>query len=140
MKIIIKRCNEPCYVAEVEKLELEDMQSMVGGNIELIECNVGSAENPMYVDVWLNEEGKIREMPPNLALVAHGGDKSSGLFEWIDCLHGDLFFAASDSEGNTVGLSEEQITETLMCFGSIGASFFNGKPYFVQNFEVLSCY
>lgn len=95
MKIIFKKVGCPTEVREFDKLELADMQNMVGG---LIECfHVGNG-----VDMWLNDEGKLLPLPINLAIGSQ--DK-----EILDTIHGDVFFASGNGEGDTVGLSEEQI-------------------------------
>lgn len=95
MQIIIKKVGEPHEVRTMEKLELEDMQSMVGGYIECLHVGNG-------VDMWLNDEGKLYNLPVNLVLGT--SDK-----QVLDTIHGDIFFASADDEGATVGLTVEQI-------------------------------
>ncbi len=95
MKIIFKKVGMPAEVRELETITLDDMQNMVGG---LIECfHVGNG-----VDMWLNDEGKLLPLPINLAIGSQ--DK-----EILDTIHGDVFFASGNDEGDTVGLSDEQI-------------------------------
>ena len=95
MKIITKKVGYAEEVREIETLELEDMQKMVGG---LIECfHVGNG-----VDMWLNDEGKLLSLPVNIAI-------GSAEREILDTIHGDVFFASGNDEGETIGLTDEQI-------------------------------
>ena len=95
MNIIIKKVGQPCEVKTIEKLELEDMQEMVGG---LIEClHVGNG-----VDMWLNDEGKLFNLPLNIVIGSQ--DK-----EILDTIQGNVFFAGNNNLGETIGLSDEQV-------------------------------
>jgi len=93
MKIVVKKINEPPKVVDVEKLELEDMQAMVGGYIECLALS-------NTVDLWLNEEGKLIPLKANLFLRDNDGN-------FTDVVCGDVFAASHDDEGGTVGLSDE---------------------------------
>lgn len=126
MNILVKKCNEPCFVKKVDKLELEDMQALVGGWIECLECNVGKDGSPRYVDMWINEEGKMHNLSPNLALT--DGDKV------VDVVMGDVFFTAHDGEGNTVGLSEFDIDLIRMKLGTMYPVRYERNVTLVQNF------
>lgn len=97
MKIVIKRVGEDPYVDEREELELEDMQELVGDYIECL--HVGG-----NVDMWLNDEGKICRLPFNFIL----GDADTKKI--LDIIHGDVFFAACGDEGETIGLTDGEIT------------------------------
>ena len=97
MKIIKANSNTnyPAFdVAEVETLGLKDMQDMVGGLIECLHMGYG-------VDCWLNDEGKLLGLSPNFFLVNSGSI--------IDVVCGDVFFASSNEEGETIGLTDEQV-------------------------------
>ena len=100
MKIIVKKVGRPCEVREVEKLELEDMQNLVGGFVECMRLDFGIPEHTLEADVWLNEEGKLHKLPPNVVLFNEGGI--------VDAIVGDIFIADSNDEGETIGLSDEQ--------------------------------
>ncbi len=95
MNIIIKRVGAEPEVVSYENFGLEDMQELVGGLIEAI--YVGGE-----IDLWCNDEGKVYDMPINLAL----GDTDNR--QILDTIHGDVFFAARDDTGNTIGLTEAQ--------------------------------
>lgn len=97
MKIITKRVGETAEVAEIKKLELEDMQRLVGGLIQ-----------PLYMDdviCWCNDEGKLLGMDVNIALT------SSYAGEVIDTIHGDVFF--TNVEEGREGLNNDQIQSLL---------------------------
>ena len=104
MNIIVKKVGEEPIVKEIEKLELNDMQDMVGG---LIEClHVGNG-----VDMWLNDCGKIWDMPINVLLGVEEPER-----QIIDSIHGDIFFASGTDEGETVGLTDEQVGYVMRKF------------------------
>ena len=92
MRIMIKKVGEPPYVEERETLTLEDMQGIVGGYIECLSITP-------TLDMWLNEEGKLIDLPLNLCVSNNG--------EIVDGICGDVFFASHDSEGETIGITEE---------------------------------
>lgn len=95
MQIIVKKVGEPHEVRTIETLELEDMQELVGG---LIECfHVGNG-----VDMWLNDMGKLIDLPLNIAI----GSQDKRV---LDTIHGDVFFASGNEEGETIGLTDEQV-------------------------------
>ncbi len=96
MNIIIKKVGMPHELKVIESLKLDDMQNMVGGYIECLHVGNG-------VDMWLNDSGKIFNLPINMVL----GSEDR---EILDTIQGDVFFAGSDGYGETIGLSEEQVS------------------------------
>ena len=96
-KVITKKPNEDLKVVEVDfdtTNTLKFLQEQVEGYIEVFRL-------PNEIDVWLNEEGKLEELEPNVALVSHG--------QVFDFLVGNLVFASSDNDGNTIPLNEDQL-------------------------------
>lgn len=82
--------------------ELEDLQAIVGGYIEIPFLSKTFHNNG--IDVIINEEGKLIEgLTPEIAIV-DGETK-----QVIDVVYGNCIFASHDDEGNTTGLTEEQI-------------------------------
>lgn len=80
--------------------QLKTLQTAVDGYIEAI------ALAPDLI-MWVNEEGKMNKLPFNQAatsiLVKHGGS---------DYIVGQVVFTGgNDSNGNTTGISEEQIQQ-----------------------------
>ena len=95
MQIIVKKVGEPHEVRTIESLDIEDMQNMVGGLP--VRFHVGNG-----VDMWLNDMGKIIALPMNLAI----GSPDKRV---LDTIHGDIFFAGDNNEGETIGLTDEQV-------------------------------
>ena len=88
--------------------ELEDLQKIVGGYIEI--PYLGDTFLNNTIDVIINEEGKfIDGLKPEIAIVSKDG-------RILDVVYGNCIFASHDKEGNTIGLNEEQmkiVTEEL---------------------------
>lgn len=82
--------------------ELEDLQSIVGGYIEIPYLGDKLVNNG--VDVIINEEGKLIEgLKAEIAIV---GEKQGTI---LDIVYGNCIFASHDEAGETIGLTEEQI-------------------------------
>lgn len=85
---------------------LEDLQKIVGGYIEIPFLGYKFSSN--NIDVIINEEGKlIGGLKPEIAVV----NKERGAI--LDIVYGNCIFASHDEDGNTVGLTEEQM-QTVM--------------------------
>ncbi len=82
--------------------ELEDLQKIVGGYIEI--PYLGDTFRDNGIDVIINEEGKFIEgLNPEIAVV----DKQHG--QVLDIVYGNCIFASHDEVGETIGLTDEQI-------------------------------
>ena len=57
------------------------------------------------VDMWLNEEGKVIGLPQNPIATALWDD----LYPDTDFMVGDIILTQSDDEGDTIGLTDEQV-------------------------------
>jgi len=95
-RIVVKRVGQEPVVETREEISLEVMQEIVGGNIKLLGL-------PNGIDLWLNEEGKLIDLYPNVALGQ-------------EIIVGDIFFAGSTPQGDTVGLTGTQIELALALF------------------------
>lgn len=81
--------------------ELEDLQKIVGGYIEVPFLSERLTKHG--VDVIINEEGKfIDGLRPEIAVVDHRTNKV------LDVVFGNCIFASHDEEGETVTLNEKQ--------------------------------
>ena len=99
MKVLVLT-NNNFEVKEI-KGELEDLQKIVGGHIEI--PYLSRVFNNNGIDVIINDEGKfIDGMRPEIAIV----DDETGSI--LDVVMGNCIFASHDEEGNTVELSEDQ--------------------------------
>ena len=94
--IVCKPGQEPEIVKT--DLDLKTMQEIVAGMIQCVPMGAG-------VDLFMNEEGRMRHLPFNRNVPDRMGQ------EW-DIL-GNLFLASCDANGNTIGLTDEQIEEWL---------------------------
>lgn len=81
---------------------LEHLQKIVGGYIEI--PFLGDVFRKNRIDVIINEEGKFIEgLKAEIAVV----DKERGSI--LDIVYGNCIFASHDEEGETIGLTDEQI-------------------------------
>ena len=95
MKIVIKEPNKRAEVVEFEEdgkvLELEELQDLVGGYIEYT-----GDDGLDGIDMILDEEGKLKGREFNFRTK-------------YDFLVGTVVFAFSNDEGETIGLTDEQV-------------------------------
>lgn len=96
--VIVSPLSAP-VVAEVEHT-LEVMQKLVGGYVECVSI-LGDPVFGRGIDIWCNEEGKLIGLPQN-RLFPNGQD----------CLCG-TFFVAAHEDGETVGLTEDEVTQVV---------------------------
>ena len=84
-------------------LTLPDMQNAVKGCIELFH-SVPSINKPYWasVDFFCNEEGKLQNLPPLNTLVSHHR------------VAGDVLVCGTDSEGDSVALSEYDLFQSIV--------------------------
>lgn len=89
--------------------ELDDLQQIVGGYIEIPFLSRKFRDSG--IDTIINEEGKLIEgMKPEIAIA----DENKGVI--LDIVYGNCIFASHNEEGDTIGLTEEQmqiVTEEL---------------------------
>jgi hypothetical protein len=99
---VIIRTNHVIEVIDIEKDGLDKLQAAVGGYVEAIDLSES-------VTMWLNEEGKLTGLPHNLLGQMHW-DKAFG--PDTDTVMGDVVFTGGvDGEGDTVGLTERQLSD-----------------------------
>ena len=83
------------------KNELEDLQAIVGGYIEIPFLSPVFNENK--IDVIINEEGKFIEgLEPEIAII---GKETNTI---LDIVYGNCIFASHNAVGDTIELNEEQ--------------------------------
>ena len=93
IKILVKEPNKEPYIKEIED-ELEPKQEIVGGLIECIEF-----PDLRGVDIYVNEEGLLDQMPGNFWLP-----------HYQDCVKGTCFMVGFDAEtGDCVDITDNQI-------------------------------
>lgn len=122
MKVLKLTASQPLdkkvSVKEIDG-ELESLQAEVKGRIEYFEL----IYNGKSFDIVLNEEGKLNGLEPNIA-VFHKE-------ELIDIIVGDVLILKADEEGDSMGLTDEEITML--------SAYFSTKGIFT-NYGLLSVY
>ena len=101
--IIIKTTGET-EIVDIANDELATLQKAVGGNIEAVTLN----DN---LTMWLNEEGKMEELPHN-PLAQHFFDLRFGT--GVDYIVGNaVFTGGADENGETLGLENDTISRLV---------------------------
>lgn len=98
--VLIEAETELVIVTNEFENTLENMQQFVQGYIEAVTLRYDN-ETDRAITAWMNEEGKLLDLKPSLAVV--GRD-----FEVLDVIAGNVLITAVDSEGETVGLTQEE--------------------------------
>ena len=98
MIVFVKNPGQPgAFEAKPEGMgTLEFLQAKVGGYVDMV--------GHQGLDFWVNDEGLLMEMQPNIWL--HG-----------QIIVGPIVVAASNGEGETVGLTEEQQKRVQLMLG-----------------------
>ena len=78
---------------------LKALQNEVGGYIE-IPC-FSRKLNENNIDMIINEEGKVNRLQPQLAIYQDN--------KIVDVICGNIIFASANEDGDTIGLTDEQI-------------------------------
>ena len=91
IRIVVAPVGEAPFETVIDNT-LEAMQFLVGGYIEPI--RVGD------LDVWINEEGLIMNLPYNRTVEGYP-------------ITGTIFVAASNEEGDTLGLNDDQTKRAI---------------------------
>ena len=82
--------------------ELEELQKIVGGYIEI--PYLSDVFNENEIDVIINDEGKfIDGLKPEIAVIYGATNRV------LDIVYGNCIFASHNDEGDTVGLTDEQM-------------------------------
>ncbi len=93
--------------------ELEALHEIVGGYIEIPHLSDTFYENG--IDIIINEEGKfIDGMQKEIAVV----DKSSNVV--LDVIFGNCIFAGHNEDGETIGLTENQMRTVQNMLSDVG--------------------
>lgn len=103
-----------------KKMELEDMQKAVEGYIELLWVNDGF--NKMKIDFFIDEEGKLKNAEPTAVML---GDDD----QVLDVVAGPILITATDGEGETIPLNEEQMSYIKENLADCAGVLFKGDRY-----------
>ena len=123
MKVLVLTNGE--FEARDINNELEDLQKIVGGYIEIPYLKEIFTKNG--IDVIINEEGKFIEgLRPEIAVV----DNLTG--DVFDVIMGNCIFASHDEEGATIPLNEEQYKIVMNELGTSGMINYKGNSMKVR--------
>ncbi|MBO7424618.1 MAG: DUF3846 domain-containing protein [Clostridiales bacterium] len=119
--LLVDQLEEPYFTSI--RSNLHEYRRIVKGNIEMITC-----PDLKGIDIICNEEGKIMSLPLNRSLTDN--------HEVYDIVAGTMILAGNDHEGETIGLTEDQLVE--------GYNYFKLPQIFVLSdeegeVEVLDC-
>jgi len=91
------------WTAEARLFEIGESYQLLRDAVEgMIECvHLGS----IGVDMWLNEEGKVYDLPENL-FATYMFQREFG---FLDSVRGNVIFTSTNHDtGETIGLTQEQ--------------------------------
>lgn len=104
MNKILKLNAETLQLEEIKVnnniVTCEELHNAIGGNFEHINFNENFIKN--RIDIWVDEEGKLKDLKPSIALINQGK-------QIVDVLAGDVIFTSTDELGNTLSLHDNQI-------------------------------
>lgn len=101
---ILKTDSKDMFIVDDFSGDLKGLQDIVGGYVEAMD--LGSVGDGRRVTLWLNEEGKLHDLPPNFGVVQQ--DENGNLF-LVDIVMGDVIITSSDDKGETVGLNDLEV-------------------------------
>lgn len=79
--------------------ELKYLQSLVGGMLE--HFNIDAELYDLHIDMWIDEQGKLKGLKPTIALMNDG--------QLVDVIVGNCVFSKFNAEGDTLGLEEYEV-------------------------------
>jgi len=97
--VIIRTTGERAVVGFNKGDSYDLLSKTVGGLIELVRLTEHNA------DMWVNEEGKYSGLTQNPIATALWAD----MYGTTDLIMGNVIITADDGEGETVGLSDDQV-------------------------------
>ena len=101
MRVLKIEPNKFIKEIEIEK-GFRSLQKEVCGYIEIPHISEELYKN--NIDIVINEEGKLDGLEPTIAVI----DKETN--ETLDLLVGNVLFTGFTEEGETIGLTDEQIS------------------------------
>lgn len=121
MKVLVLNNNK--FETKEINGELEELQQIVGGYIEI--PFLSEVFNNNGIDVIINDEGKfIEDCKPSIAII-DGETK-----QILDVVHGNCIFASHNEEGETTGLTKEQMKVVMQELKmDVTLAYQDGKEY-----------
>ena len=99
--VVLRRLDDANLKIDVVPFddELSYLQNLVGGLID--HCSWFKELNDHFIDIWIDDEGKIKELEPTLIIT-----KDHNVIEY---LAGNLVFSKYSADGETYGLTLDEI-------------------------------
>jgi hypothetical protein len=88
-----------------EEINVITIKDTLDAKHELVDGWLECVMLPNKIDLWINETGLIDDLDLNFATFVIRNDE----LHLVHYIHGNVFFASHDEEGNTVSLNKEQI-------------------------------
>ncbi len=95
--VLVEAQNPEIKIVDKWDHNLDNVQQFVGGYIQPIRVNES-------ITIWMNEEGKMQGLEPNFHMINSEGQN-------LDVIVGNVLIAGTDSEGNDISLTDEEIEE-----------------------------
>lgn len=106
-KIIVITSYDDVIVREVGQIDYELLSTALDGMVEVVSVSDD-------IDIWVNEEGKIRQMPNN----AYATLLWNRVFSTPDIIAGTMIITGGlDEMGETIGLSDDNVDYVLGLIG-----------------------
>lgn len=93
--VLVEAGNPEIKIIEKWDHSLENVQQFVGGYVQAIRITDS-------ITMWMNEEGKLRQLEPNFVMVNKGVTST-------DTIVGNVLIAGTNSEGDDVSLTDQEI-------------------------------
>lgn len=93
--VLVEAGNPEIKIIEKWDHSLENVQQFVGGYVQAIRITDS-------ITMWMNEEGKLQGLEPNFVMVNEGVTST-------DTIVGNVLIAGTDSEGDDVSLTDQEI-------------------------------
>jgi hypothetical protein len=100
------------FIHDTDKLALDALQHMVGGNIELV-CD----DNDGAVSIWMWEEARIYGQPINSAITTYVATTYG--YPMV----GNAIITGTDPVGNSIGLNHHQVEQ--LCKNGLEVNFYD---------------
>ena len=106
--VLILECDGRAHFERID-LDLSAMQGIVGGYVErtpVVNELASSVDGGEWLDMWVNEEGLLMELEANVPAMV----LSEAFVRWNQPIVGRAFVCRHDDEGDSVGLTEADVS------------------------------
>lgn len=109
IKTIEVKANNPSFNVKREWMySLEGLEKYVGGEVEAFHVNDS-------ITMWYAKMGNLKGLEPNIVIQGFFDDGGEPVRRVL-AIRGDILITGTDSEGNPISLTDEEIGLVLECF------------------------